>query len=112
MYTFTKTSRFSLEILDPASSCDPVTALETRYVFSGEVWHGLGNYPKLALEALDGVSPFSQTRSRWSRALRMTGIIFSCFYSIFLPQSSIPNWDGVSGAFFSVVEGRFSKIRQ
>jgi hypothetical protein len=52
MYTFILTSVSSLEILDLASSCDPVMALQTQYVFNREVWLDLGNHPTEALAAL------------------------------------------------------------
>jgi hypothetical protein len=57
MYTFIVVSFPSLEILAMASSCDPVMALETRYVFDGEVWLDLGNHPTEALAALGARSP-------------------------------------------------------
>jgi len=68
MYTFIVVSFPSLEILAMASSCDPVMALETRYVLNREVWLDLGNHPTEALAAQGARSPCSQICGRWSRS--------------------------------------------
>src|ERR1700690_396276 len=92
MYTFIETSCLSLEILDSASLCNPVMALEAQYVFNSELWHGLGNHPTEALAAQGARSPCSQARSRWSRSCGVIGIISTFFYSISFSPSSISNW--------------------
>jgi len=96
MYTFIKTSCLSLEILDVASACNPVRALEAQYVFNSGNWQGLGDNPKKALAALGQVSPLSQTRSQWNKSGGMIGIISITFYPISLPLSSISNWGQVT----------------
>lgn len=82
MYAFIVISCSSLEILDPASSCDPVRTLETQYVFNREVWIDLGSIrlrrsqsrvhevlvPRSGGDAAEGVgslasSPLSSTSS-------------------------------------------------
>jgi len=75
-----------------ASSCDPVMALETQYVFNREVWLDLGNHPTEALAAQGARSPCSQTRGRWSRRGGMIGVTSTLFYSISFSPSSIANW--------------------
>ena len=92
MYTFIVVSFPSLEILANASSCDPVMALATRYVFNRVVWLDLGNHPTEALAALGARSPFSQIRGRWSRSCGMIGVTSTLFYSISFSPSSIANW--------------------
>src|SRR6266508_4367662 len=75
-----------------ASSCNPVRALETQYVFNREVWLDLGNHPTEALAALGARSPCSQIRGRWSRRGGMIGVTSTLFYSISFSSSSIANW--------------------
>ena len=83
-----------------ASSCDPVMALETQYVFNREVWLDLGNHPTEALAALGARSPCSQIRGRWSRSGGMIGVTSTLFYSIAFSSSSIDNWvHAVLGGF-------------
>ena len=92
MYTFIVISSPSPEILANASSCDPVMALETQYVFNREVWLDLGNHPTEALAAQGARSPSSQTSGRWSRSCGMIGVTSTFFYSISFSSSSIANW--------------------
>jgi hypothetical protein len=99
-YTCIATSCCSLEILDGASTRDPVMALEAQYVFNSEVWQDLGNHPTEALAAQGARSPCSQTRSRWSRSFVMIGVTSTFFYSISFPLSSIANWVHAVLAFF------------
>ena len=75
-----------------ASSCDPVMALETQYVFNREVWLDLGNHPTEALAAQGARSPCSQIRGRWSRSGGVIGVTSTLFYSISFSSSSIANW--------------------
>jgi len=75
-----------------ASSCDPVMALETRYVLNREVWLDLGNHPTEALAAQGARSPWSQICGRWSRSCGVIGVTSTLFYSISFSSSSIANW--------------------